>query len=504
MPVLLETDISVTHIPWYPQLLSHYSTYIFAASFLALPFLVLGWLECRKDRRRKSHLGRTACGFSSFSQWVWPPAAGRKPVSWAQRAPPLWLVSAQALPARASREPAAAGFSGPQGSAMEEHHAAGSRGVSRSLGDSAAESDLSTFSLSPFPAQGSPADHHASTTRSPILLSSSSPRRSADGSGTGKGNSMDGDFSWASSGAAGPAMTASATTQQFFDTTDDQYVSYRDVPLATAPSDRGNSKHVDHLTFTRPPPLSPLTRPTSDLSFATQFHASFGDRCWPPPPTSSTIPAELDAHAMSGNPTSYIDIHQPNPDYHVSAGTSSRADVAAGGNALASAAMVGTAHYTPSSTASGIPRRRSYTKSIHIPASGRCHDGATSGHSITTSRPAEFFSPSSYPSSWPLLPPPPPGQYHDFVDEPEVMLGGYDGDAGFGEHGHVDGGHAMDGHGGQVDVHGQMISVTDDSGAGWKRHTRVYGGGVCLACAASGGGGGFYGASVRPEDKFKW
>lgn len=84
------------------------------------------------------------------------------------------------------------------------------------------------------------------------------------------------------------------------------------------------------------------------------------------------------------------------------------------------------------------------------------------------------------------------------------MLGGYDGDAGFGEHGHVDGGHAMDGHGGQVDVHGQMISVTDDSGAGWKRHTRVYGGGVCLACAASGGGGGFYGASVRPEDKFKW
>lgn len=43
----------------------------------------------------------------------------------------------------------------------------------------------------------------------------------------------------------------------------------------------------------------------------------------------------------------------------------------------------------------------------------------------------------------------------------------------------------------------------DDSGAGWKRHTRVYGGGVCLACLASGGnhGGGFYGENVPLDQR---
>jgi hypothetical protein len=54
----------------------------------------------------------------------------------------------------------------------------------------------------------------------------------------------------------------------------------------------------------------------------------------------------------------------------------------------------------------------------------------------------------------------------------------------------------------EIDVRGEIISVVDGDGAGWTRHTRVYGGGVCLACAASGGnhGGGFYGATVRPEE----
>jgi len=55
----------------------------------------------------------------------------------------------------------------------------------------------------------------------------------------------------------------------------------------------------------------------------------------------------------------------------------------------------------------------------------------------------------------------------------------------------------------EVNVQGEIISVLDDAGAGWKRHTRVYGGGVCLACLELEGkeGGGFYGANVRPEDK---
>lgn len=53
----------------------------------------------------------------------------------------------------------------------------------------------------------------------------------------------------------------------------------------------------------------------------------------------------------------------------------------------------------------------------------------------------------------------------------------------------------------EIEVHGEIISALDDDGAGWTRHTRVYGGGVCLACASSGGEGhgGFYGKNVPPE-----
>ncbi|KAM3558854.1 hypothetical protein ARSEF4850_004401 [Beauveria asiatica] len=52
-----------------------------------------------------------------------------------------------------------------------------------------------------------------------------------------------------------------------------------------------------------------------------------------------------------------------------------------------------------------------------------------------------------------------------------------------------------------VNVKGEIISLVNEDGEGWTRHTRVYGGGVCLACAASGGHeGGFYGATVTPEE----
>lgn len=54
-----------------------------------------------------------------------------------------------------------------------------------------------------------------------------------------------------------------------------------------------------------------------------------------------------------------------------------------------------------------------------------------------------------------------------------------------------------------IDVRGEIISLVDSKGISWTRHTRVYGGGVCFACAASGGGhgkGGFYGPNVPPEE----
>ncbi|CAJ2502179.1 Uu.00g095730.m01.CDS01 [Anthostomella pinea] len=106
------------------------------------------------------------------------------------------------------------------------------------------------------------------------------------------------------------------------------------------------------------------------------------------------------------------------------------------------------------------PRRRSYTKVLPL-------------RSPQSTSPAELgskassYSPSASPSSSPMLPLAP----HESFEPREI------------------------------------ISVTDDSGAGWRRHTRVYDGGVCLACMASTGQdghdsqGGFYGDNVPMDQR---
>jgi hypothetical protein len=187
--------------------------------------------------------------------------------------------------------------------------------------------------------------------------------------------------------------------------------------------------------MTRPPPPPPLTPPnlsTNAFPFDTRrtFHAG-----------PLRFPTDLDGSF----------IHQPNPDY-----------MSATDSASTSSATPGT---------SMSPRRRSYTKTvpIGIPTPQQSNVDGMSIGSNTTSDSDLVFSPSSYPSSSPHLPPPPPGH-----DSREVSAG--------------------------IEVQGEVVSMTDDHGAGWTRHTRVYGGGVCMACAASGGEGGFYGATVREED----
>ncbi|PHH86839.1 hypothetical protein CDD83_9686 [Cordyceps sp. RAO-2017] len=168
------------------------------------------------------------------------------------------------------------------------------------------------------------------------------------------------------------------------------------------------------------------------------------------PPAPPLTPPELSSAVFTIEEASHRQdsfIHQPNPDYMTSTSSFSQ----------------------ESSESPSRPRRRSYNKTLPIgiptpqPASGSQDDAADL-----------FFSPSSYPPTSPLLPPPPPGGSR------------------------ADG----SGRGRGVDVKGEIIAVLDDEGAGWTRHTRVYGGGVCLACAASGGehGGGFYGATVTPEE----
>lgn len=102
-------------------------------------------------------------------------------------------------------------------------------------------------------------------------------------------------------------------------------------------------------------------------------------------------------------------------------------------------------------------------------------------------------SSSSYPPTSPLLPPPPPIT-HEAFDPSMVMFPGPARDGGIRvvpAHNHRE----------LVPSSTQVTSSSDHPGVSWARHTRVYGGGVCLACAAAAGDGGFYGDSVRPEDK---
>lgn len=119
-----------------------------------------------------------------------------------------------------------------------------------------------------------------------------------------------------------------------------------------------------------------------------------------------------------------------------------------------------------------LPRRRSYTRSIPIniaiPAT-RELDQTEADVSYPS------FAPASYPPRSPLMPPPPPGHHS----------------------GHA---HAEDDSPRHINVHGEIISSVDENGVGWTRHTRIYGGGPCLACEAAGGGG-FYGATVPPEHR---
>ncbi|KAI3326391.1 hypothetical protein HD806DRAFT_405349 [Xylariaceae sp. AK1471] len=110
-----------------------------------------------------------------------------------------------------------------------------------------------------------------------------------------------------------------------------------------------------------------------------------------------------------------------------------------------------------------ISLRKSYTKTLP-------HDPIRSSSSIETEWEdnSTTFSPSSFPSSNLILP-----------LAPHAALESRD-----------------------MDVTSEIVSVIDDSGAGWKRHTRVYGGGVCLACMASGGNdGGFYGDNVPLDQR---
>ncbi|KAH7325764.1 hypothetical protein B0I35DRAFT_118251 [Stachybotrys elegans] len=207
-----------------------------------------------------------------------------------------------------------------------------------------------------------------------------------------------------------------------------------------------------HVSFKDDDP--PIRKPLSiDLTWTGARNSAHGQFMSRPPPAPPLTPPELSTAVFTfedrpRRPDSFL--QQPSSSFISSTSTS----------------------LSQSSSASPpTPRRRSYNKTLPIGIP------TPQSSSVSESEPADLtFSPSSYPPTSPLLPPAPPG----FLvpdDDAKAQR--------------------------EIDVQGEIISVVDGDGAGWTRHTRVYGGGVCLACAASGGdhtAGGFYGATVRPEE----
>lgn len=174
-----------------------------------------------------------------------------------------------------------------------------------------------------------------------------------------------------------------------------------------------------------------------------------------PPPAPPLTPPELSStvFTLQGHPNGHENFFdQPNPDY-TSPPTSSS-----------------DSRPSTNTTATSLPRRLSYQKTIPI--------GVPVSRQSSASESDLYFAPSSFPSASPLLPPAPTGLSDSSPDpaSPDRR---------------------------EINVHGEIIGVLDSNGHGWSRHTRVYGGGVCLACAHAGrqhGEGGFYGPNVLPEE----
>lgn len=178
-----------------------------------------------------------------------------------------------------------------------------------------------------------------------------------------------------------------------------------------------------------------------------------------PPPAPPLTPPELSSTVFASenrphSPSHDSLIHQPNPDY-------------------ISLSASGPASPSNATAASAQPKRLSYSRTIPI--------GVPITRQSSASESDTYFSPSSYPPSSPLLPPAPPTDMaaHLATDEPSPAR-------------------ARD-----IELRGEIVGVLDGHGVGWTRHTRVYGGGPCMACAAAGrahGDGGFYGPNVMPEE----
>lgn len=260
---------------------------------------------------------------------------------------------------------------------------------------------------------------------------------------------------------------------------DDEHILYRSngpsysrSPIGRGPPTPGHFE----LNFSRPPPPA---MPTPASRFAHGFQQSFMED---PRPSGKPINSRLidvgavDAdspHLMGGQESSNRD------DFISAIWTSSE-----------------TSRMVDSVGRMSTTRRSTrYAKGIAIPSNSASDIRLSSGTDDQVRRrdvnSDGAISPSSYPLTSPLLPPP----TTDYsLDTSAIMFPGTGAV--------IDGGFRMvpasNNHNEARLTH--VHTAFENSNAGWKRHTRVYGGSVCLACAASKDGG-FYGSSVRPEDR---
>ncbi|ROV88970.1 hypothetical protein VMCG_10132 [Cytospora schulzeri] len=355
-----------------------------------------------------------------------------------------------------------------------------SRGVSTFLSPGATQE---SSGLS-YPGQVFPADAPGGEESHDVRISSSSLSSSpleyagsASGGSVEKGkDNMDDDYSWVHSGP-GSVVSASRSSTPFFGQPDD----ITDGASGSVPIIGGgpSRRRRFELNFAKPP--LPPTRPGENPVYLA--HRSSFETRRPPDTYAQSVPAGLGI--VGAGITRQVDGRGPEPDYNAAA-TCPRS-ATSGPTSIDSPSI--------SSYTKGYSTQSIAAPGIHMPQEVDAQAIGTRTRAQLS--PDHAITPSSYPSTSPLLPPPPPTTDYQF-DLAEIMFPGA---------GAVDGGirvipgpihnHSV---GELVDVKGEVVGVFDDSAEGWKRHTRVYGGGVCLACAAAGGGG-FYGARARPEDK---
>ncbi|KAJ0109137.1 hypothetical protein J7T55_002329 [Diaporthe amygdali] len=314
-------------------------------------------------------------------------------------------------------------------------------------------------------------------------------------------DSMDDDLASRQWGYGGVMTTSRSTTPFFgrpYGMADDLGVMYDPDGGFNALSVMGRGQPVQqHLE------LGPTSQPQSQSMTPTElatgsFHRgrqTYFETRMPFAGYAQSNPAELEAVAID---TPGFDYYQSQIPSYITARTDPSNEDTGSDNRVGSSRL--------NSPSVGSSRRRGFTKTIPIPADtyGPSSTGPVGAYHSQSTMSNTSFSPSSYPPTSPLLPPPPLTDYP--FDPASIMFpgaGAVDGGVRivYAEHDHDHGHEDSSTYGAHGEAPDEGPDAFNHSSASWTRHTRVYGGGgVCLACAAAGGGG-FYGARVRPEDK---